>query len=694
MARKNPLNLVRNIGIMAHIDAGKTTTSERILFYTGKSYKLGEVHEGTAVMDYMAQEQERGITITSAATTCEWKGHHINLIDTPGHVDFTIEVERSLRVLDGAVAVLDAAEGVEPQTETVWEQANRYQVPRIVFVNKMDKIGADLDMCINALRSRLEANPIQIHYPVYKDGAFTGVIDLISQKQIVWDEESLGFEYQETEIDGDQDLIDEIALHHEVLVDSIMEHDDQLAELGYQADVEQVRAALRRTTIALKTIPVLCGSAFKNKGVQSVLDAVIHYLPSPLDVPAVEGFEIKNQEVTDHKAYRKPDDEEPLSALVFKIQSDTYGILSYLRIYSGSLTSGTAVFNATKNKRERIGRLLKMHANQREEITEAFAGDIVAVVGLKDVAMGDTLCDDRNRILLEKINFPVPVVRVAIEPKTTADQDKLTQALERLALEDPSFNVLVDKETGQTLIAGMGELHLEVLVRRLYDDFNVQANVGKMRVAYRETVMGEGKAEGKFERPSVVGKGQYGHCMLRVKSGTRGDGLIFKNTLPLSNPLLPQYIKSIELGVQSIYQSGCFAGYPMVDVVVELIDATTHESDSTEAAYQIAASMAFRSACQLASPMLLEPFMKLEVILPEDGDMGTVMGDINARRGEVTGFTPKHKDQVVNALVPLEQMMGYANKLRTITHGRGRYSMTFEKYAPVSAEVFKNIVGL
>jgi len=694
MARKTPLNLVRNIGIMAHIDAGKTTTSERILFYTGKSYKLGEVHEGTAVMDYMAQEQERGITITSAATTCEWKGHHINLIDTPGHVDFTIEVERSLRVLDGAVAVLDAAEGVEPQTETVWEQANRYHVPRIVFVNKMDKIGADLDMCLNALRNRLEANPIQIHYPVYQDGAFMGVIDLITQKQIVWDEESLGFEYQETEIDGDQDLIDEIALHHEVLVDSIMEHDAQLADIGYDADVEQIRAALRRTTIALKTMPVLCGSAFKNKGVQSVLDAVIHYLPSPLDVPAVEGFEIKNQEVTDHKAYRKPDDEEPLSALVFKIQSDTYGILSYLRIYSGSITSGTAVFNATKNKRERIGRLLKMHANQREEITEAYAGDIVAVVGLKEVSTGDTLCDDRNRILLEKINFPVPVVRVAIEPKTTADQDKLTQALERLALEDPSFNVLVDKETGQTLIAGMGELHLEVLVRRLYDDFNVQANVGKMRVAYRETVLGEGAAEGKFERPSTVGKGQYGHCTLRVKSGNRGDGLTFKNALPISNALLPQYIKSIELGVQSVYQSGCFAGYPMVDVVVELIDATTHESDSTEAAYQIAASMAFRSACQLASPMLLEPFMKLEVILPEDGDMGTVMGDINARRGEVTGFTPKHKDQVVNALVPLEQMMGYANKLRTITHGRGRYSMTFEKYAPVSAEVFKNIVGL
>jgi len=693
MARKTSLNQIRNIGVMAHIDAGKTTTSERILFYTGKSYKLGEVHEGTAVMDYMAQEQERGITITSAATSCEWKGYTINLIDTPGHVDFTIEVERSLRVLDGAVAVLDGAEGVEPQTETVWEQANHYRVPRIVFVNKMDKIGADLNMCISALRERLDANPIQIHYPLFRDHAFCGVIDLISMKQIEWDEESLGVEYTESEITGDDDFKEELSLYHDVLVDSMMEIDEELATIGYSASADEIRAALRRATIALKAVPVLCGSAFKNKGVQCILNAVIDYLPAPIDIPAIEGFEFKNQSVTENKIARHASDDEPFSALVFKLQSDTYGILSYLRIYSGTLTSGITIFNATKNKRERIGRLLKMHANQREDISEAYAGDIVAVVGLKEVSTGDTLCDERNRILLEKINFPVPVVRVAIEPKTTADQDKLTQALDRLALEDPSFHVLVDKETGQTLIAGMGELHLEVLVRRLYDDFNVQANVGKMRVAYRETITAEGKGEGKFERPSTVGKGQYGHCWLSLSPAERGAGLIFKNRLPAGHPLPLTFVKSIELGVQSIYQSGCFAGYPMVDVEASLIDATMHESDSVETAYQIAASMAFRAACQNASPMLLEPFMKLEVILPEDGDMGTVMGDINARRGEVNGFTPKHKTQVVSALVPLEQMMGYANKLRTITHGRGRYTMTFEKYAPVSPDVFKNIVG-
>ena len=695
MASKRPLSLVRNIGIMAHIDAGKTTTTERILYYTGKSHKLGEVHEGTAVMDYMAQEQERGITITSAATTCEWAEHTINIIDTPGHVDFTVEVERSLRVLDGAIAVLDGVAGVEPQTETVWEQANRYQVPRIIFVNKLDRVGANIDANIDALIDRLDATTVQIQHPIGEESEFRGVVDLIEQECIIWNDDSLGAEYQRCALDelGDEELSEECELRRELMLDALTEHDEQLAEVMLERSPSpgEIREAIRRLTLSLKICPVLCGSAFKNKGVQTLLDSVIHYLPSPLDVPPVQGLEIRGKTVMEHSVTRKASDDEPLSALVFKIVSDSYGLLSFVRIYSGTLESGKAFFNANKGKRERINRLLRMHANQREEISVAHAGDIVAVVGFKEATTGDTLCDDKQRILLENIEFPVPVMRVAIEPKTTADQDKLDQALNRLALEDPSFQVLTDQETGQTLIAGMGELHLEVLVRRLADDYNVVANVGKMRVAYRETISDQGEAEGLFERAATTGKGQFGHCRLRVEPGELGSGFAFNNQEDHEG--VAPYLPVIEQSVHSVYQSGCFAGYPMVDIVVTLLEARLHDTDSTEAGYQVAAAQAFRTACNEANPILLEPFMRLEVILPEDEDMGSVIGDLNGRRGEISGFTPRPKSQAVSALVPLEKMMGYATKLRTITHGRGRYTMTFERYAAAGPEVVQNILG-
>ena len=695
MGSQYPLDRVRNIGIMAHIDAGKTTTTERVLYYTGKSHKLGEVHEGTAIMDYMVQEQERGITITSAATTCQWSEHTINIIDTPGHVDFTIEVERSLRVLDGAITVLDGVAGVEPQTETVWEQANRYSVPRIVFVNKLDRTGANIDSNIDALIDRLGATTLQIQHPIGEESSFRGVVDLIQQNCIVWEDDSLGAEFSVIPLNdfGDDELTEECELRRELLLDKIAELDEQFAEQMIEGNpsISDIRSALRRLTLEMKACPVLCGSAFKNKGVQTLLDAVIHYLPSPLDVPPVEGIEMRGKDLTDKKTSREASSDAPLSALVFKIVSDSYGLLSFVRIYSGQLEAGKAYFNPTKGKRERINKLLRMHANQREEIEIAYAGDIVAVVGFKEAITGDTLCDDHNRLVLEKIEFPAPVMRVAIEPKTTADQDKLQQALSRLALEDPSFQVLTDIETGQTLIAGMGELHLEVLVRRLSDDFNVSANVGKMRVAYRETVTAEGEAEGLFERPATTGKGQFGHCKLRVSPGDLGSG--FKFTSSAAGPQIQQYVPVIEQSVRSVYDAGCFAGYPMVDVQVVLLEARYDDVNSSEAGYQVAAAQAYRAACNAASPILLEPFMRLEVILPEDEEMGTVIGDINGRRGEISGFTPRAKSQVVSALVPLEKMMGYATKLRTITHGRGRYTMSFERYAPAGPEVIHNILG-
>lgn len=695
MSRNQTLNRVRNIGIMAHIDAGKTTTTERILYYTGKSHKLGEVHEGTAIMDYMTQEQERGITITSAATTCEWAEHTINIIDTPGHVDFTVEVERSLRVLDGAITVLDGVAGVEPQTETVWEQADRHRVPRLVFVNKLDRVGAEIDANIDALIDRLGANTLQLQHPIGEESDFRGVVDLVTQEMIIWDDDTLGADYTRKALSEceDEELLEECELRRELLLEGVAEHDEEFAELLLEGEpsASAIRAALRRQTLALKVIPVLCGTAFKNKGVQTLLDAVIHYLPSPLDVPDIEGLEVRGKEVTDRPATRAASDDEPLSALVFKITGDSYGLLSFVRIYSGTLEAGKAYYNVNTGKRERISKLVRMHANQRQEINVAHAGDIVAVVGFKSVTTGDTLCDDKARILLEKIEFPVPVMRVAIEPKTTADQDKLTQALARLSLEDPSFQVLTDQETGQTLIAGMGELHLEVLVRRLSDDFNVDANVGKMRVAYRETISATAEAEEVFERSAISGKGQFGHCKLRVEPGELGSGFTFHNA---ENAVaLAPYVPIIEQSVESVYQSGCFAGYPMVDIIVTLVEARFDENDSSEAGYQVAAAQAFRSACNLASPILLEPFMKLEVTLPEDEEMGTVIGDINGRRGEIQGFTPRAKSQVLSALVPLEKMMGYATRLRTITHGRARYTMSFERYAPAGPEVVSAILG-
>ena len=695
MSRKQPLQRVRNIGIMAHIDAGKTTTTERILYYTGKSHKLGEVHEGTAIMDYMTQEQERGITITSAATTCEWAEHTINIIDTPGHVDFTVEVERSLRVLDGAITVLDGVAGVEPQTETVWEQANRYHVPRIIFVNKLDRVGAEIDANIDALIDRLEATPLQCQHPIGAESEFRGVVDLIERECILWNDDSLGADYERSSLEewGDEELTEECELRRELMLDSLAELDEEFTEITLMGEpnTQEIRAALRRVTLSMKATPVFCGSAFKNKGVQTLLDAVITYLPSPLDVPMVQGLEIRGKQLTENTTTRQADDDAPLSALVFKIVSDSYGLLSFVRVYSGTLESGKAFFNANKGKRERINKLLRMHANQREEINVAYAGDIVAVVGFKEAATGDTLCDDKQRLLLENIEFPIPVMRVAIEPKTTADQDKLSNALSRLALEDPSFQVLTDPETGQTLIAGMGELHLEVLVRRLSDDYNVAANVGKMRVAYRETVSHEGQAEGLFERPATTGKGQFGHCVTKVEPADNGDGFSFENRESASS--IEPFLQVIQQSVESVYQSGCFAGYPMVDLKVTLLSARFHDSDSSEAEYQVAAVQAFREACNAASPILLEPFMKLEVTLPEDEDMGSVIGDINSRRGEISGFTPRAKSQVVSALVPLEEMMGYATRLRTITHGRGRSTMSFEKYAPAGPDVVKNILG-
>jgi elongation factor G len=692
MASQKPLHMNRNIGIMAHIDAGKTTTTERILYYTGKSHKIGEVHEGTAVMDYMTQEQERGITITSAATTCEWAEHVINIIDTPGHVDFTIEVERSLRVLDGAIAVLDGVAGVEPQTETVWEQADRYQVPRIVFVNKMDRTGAEIDMNLDALADRLDTTPLQIQHPIGEESQFVGVVDLITLECIVWEDETLGADYMRSPLSEweDEELVEEAEMRRELLLESMAELDEDFANFE-DPSVDDIRKALRRITVGLKAVPVLCGSAFKNKGVQTLLDAVLHYLPSPLDVPPVEGFALKGKTVLESRSTRMADPDAPFSALVFKIVSDSYGLLSYLRIYSGTLETGKTVFNSARGKRERINRLMRMHANQRQEVESCSAGDIVAVVGLKEVGTGDTLCADDARILLEKIEFPEPVIRVAIEPKTTVDQDKLASALDRLALEDPSFQVLIDTETGQTLIAGMGELHLEVLVRRLADDYNVKANVGKMRVAYRETVSSKARGENTFERSSATGKGQFGHCVVEVSAAPRASGLKLTHHLDAEFPT--SFLEAMQSSIHSVYESGCFAGYPMVDIEVSILKAHVHEVDSSEAGYQVAAAMAFKEACNAAHPILLEPFMNLEVTLPEDEDMGTVIGDINGRRGEISGFTPRLKSQIVNALVPLEQMMGYATRLRTITHGRGRYTMSFEKYDPASPEVIKNILG-
>ncbi len=680
--------MTRNIGIMAHIDAGKTTTTERILYYTGVSHKIGEVHDGAATMDWMEQEQERGITITSAATTCNWRDHRINIIDTPGHVDFTIEVERSLRVLDGAVAVFCSVGGVEPQSETVWRQADKYGVPRIAFINKMDRIGADFFRGVSMIKDRLKANPVPIQLPVGKEDTFKGIIDLVTMKAIIWDEESLGATFQETEIPAaDLELAQE---YREKMIEELSSHDDVLMEKyigGEELSNEEIMAAIRKSTIAIQIIPVICGSAFKNKGVQNLLDAVIDYMPAPTDIPAIKGIDANTEEPIERKAA----DSEPFSALGFKIMTDPFvGQLCFFRVYSGVLNSGSYVYNATKGKRERIGRILKMHANKREEIKEVYAGDIAAAVGLKYTTTGDTLCVEDNPVILESIEFPEPVISIAIEPKTKADQEKLGLSLQKLASEDPSFRVKTDEETGQTIISGMGELHLEIIVDRLMREFKVEANVGKPQVAYRETITKKVKVEGKFVRQSG-GRGQYGHVWLELEPQEPGKGYEFVDAI--KGGVVPrEYISSVDKGIQEAMDTGVMAGFPVVDFKVSLVDGSYHEVDSSEMAFKIAGSMGFKEGCSKASPVLLEPIMSVEVVVPEDY-MGDVIGDLNSRRGRIMGMESRAGAQVVNAMVPLAQMFGYSTDLRSATQGRATYSMTFDHYEQVPKSVAEEIVA-
>ena len=692
MPRSVKIGQVRNIGIMAHIDAGKTTTTERILYYTGRTHRIGEVHEGTAIMDWMEQEQKRGITITSAATTCKWSDHWINIIDTPGHVDFTIEVERSLRVLDGAITVLDGVAGVEPQTETVWRQADKYRVPRLVFVNKLDRAGANFDRCVEMVNDRLGAQTLVLQRPVFIDDTFRSVIDLVEMKQYVWSGDDPESPVEEGAIDPAH--LEDATLHRELLLESLSNHDDDLLEMileGEEPEADFVRSLVRKVTLAFDAVPVLCGAAFKNKGVRLLLDAVVQYLPSPTDVPAVSGLKVKNKQVLEESVERQPADDEPFAALAFKIATDSFvGQLTYLRVYSGTLKAGGTVWNPGKSRRERVGRLLRMHANQREDIKEVYAGDIVAAVGMKGVVTGDTLCSEGGQLVLERMEFPAPVIRIAIEPKTKADQDKLSDALSRLAIEDPSFQVNVDPETGQTLIAGMGELHLEIIISRLLAEFKVVANVGKPQVAYRETISSAAKAEGKFIR-QAGGKGQYGHCVLALKAGERGQGLIVENGIK-SDVIPSEFIPAIEEGITSGYQSGPLAGYPMVDVTVEIVDGSHDDADSTAVAFTAAATMAFREACEQASPALLEPVMEVEIVAPEDC-VGDVIGHVNAKRGEVNRMESRADTQMVTAVVPLASMFGYATDLRSATQGRGTYTMQFSHYAPVPDSVKRRVVG-
>ena len=688
MSRLSPLNKYRNIGIMAHIDAGKTTTTERILYYTGVSHKIGEVHEGTATMDWMEQEQERGITITSAATTCEWNDHRINIIDTPGHVDFTIEVERSLRVLDGAVAVFCSVGGVEPQSETVWRQADKYCVPRIAFINKMDRIGADFFRGVQMIKDRLKANPVPIQLPVGKEDYFKGIVDLVRMKAIIWDEESLGAKFHEEEIPAD--LLDDAQEWRDKLIEEISSHDDALMEkyLGGEDLTEaEIMAAIRTCTININIIPVVCGSSFKNKGVQNLLDAVVDYMPSPLDIPAIKGIDESGNEVE-----RKADDNEPFSALGFKIMTDPFvGQLTFIRVYSGVLQSGSYVYNATKGKRERIGRLLKMHANKREEIKEVYAGDIAAAVGLKYTTTGDTLCNEDQAVILESIEFPEPVISIAIEPKTKSDQEKLGLSLQKLASEDPSFRVKTDEETGQTIISGMGELHLEIIVDRMMREFKVEANVGKPQVAYRETITKKVKVEGKFVRQSG-GRGQYGHVWLEVEPQPEpGKGYEFVDAI--KGGVVPrEYIPAVDKGIFEATDNGVLAGFPVVDVKVTLIDGSYHEVDSSEMAFKIAGSMGFKEGCQKAGPILLEPIMSVEVVVPEEY-MGEVIGDLNSRRGRIMGMDSRAGAQVVSSMVPLANMFGYSTDLRSATQGRATYAMTFDHYEPVPKSVSDEIIA-
>jgi len=687
VARQFSLERTRNIGIMAHIDAGKTTTTERILFYTGRVHKIGEVHDGAATMDWMVQEQERGITITSAATTCQWKGHRINIIDTPGHVDFTVEVERSLRVLDGAVAVFCSVGGVEPQSETVWRQADKYGVPRIAFINKMDRVGADFFRGLNMIRERLGANPVAIQLPIGAEDQFRGVVDLIANKAIIYTDD-LGTTSEITEIP--EDLKGMAVEYREKLIEAVAESDEELMMKyleGEELTEDEIKKGIRKATIAVKMIPVLCGSAFKNKGVQPLLDAVVDYMPAPVDIPAIKGV---NPE-TGVEDRREARDDAPFSALAFKIMADPYvGKLAFFRVYSGVLKSGSYIFNSTKNKKERIGRILQMHANHREEISEVYTGDIAAAVGLKDVSTGDTLCDEKMPIILEKMEFPEPVIDVAIEPKTKADQEKMGIALQRLAEEDPTFRMRTDQETGQTIISGMGELHLEIIVDRMLREFKVDANVGRPQVAYKETIKGTVKAEGKFVRQSG-GRGQYGHVWVEFEPLPPGSGFEFVNKI-VGGVVPKEYIAPVEAGIKEAMENGIIAGYPAIDIRATLYDGSYHDVDSSEMAFKIAGSLAFKNGAVKAQPVILEPVMKVEVVVPEEY-MGDVMGDINSRRGKIEGMEPRGNSQVIRAFVPLSEMFGYATDLRSRTQGRGTYTMQMSHYEEVPKNIAEGIIA-
>jgi len=686
LARVVPLERIRNIGIAAHIDAGKTTTTERILFYTGVSHRMGEVHDGQAIMDWMAQEQERGITITSAATTCFWKKHRVNIIDTPGHVDFTMEVERSLRVLDGMVAVICAVGGVEPQSETVWRQAERYGVPRICFINKMDRVGADPERCLVQMKERLKAHPVLLQLPIGREEKFIGLVDLIDNKAIIYEPEALGTDFREEAVPADMEQ--EIKAAREALIEALAEADDEVMEAyleGHDITPETVRAGLRRATLGLKAVPVLLGSAFKNKGVQPLLDAVVDFLPSPLDVPPVEGIG-EDGEVEKRRAA----DEEPFAALAFKIMTDPYvGHLTFLRVYSGALTSSSQVFNVTKGTKEKIGRLLKMHANEREEIKEVYAGDIVAAVGLRGTTTGDTLCDPARRITLESLHIPEPVVHVAVEPRSKADQDRLSLALEKIAMEDPSFQTHTDEDTDEIIISGMGELHLEIIVDRLLREFNVQANVGRPKVTYRETITRAVDSEGRFVR-QTGGRGQYGHVWLRLEPGEPASGLAFDAAV-VGGTVPREYFRAIEAGVRQAATRGVLSGHPATDFKVTLYDGSFHEVDSSERAFSIAASMAFKDGMKKAAPILLEPIMDVEVVVPEDY-LGEVMGNFSSRRGRIRGMETHGSARTVAADVPLSEMFGYATDLRSATQGRASFSMQFSRYEPVPESILEQVL--
>ncbi len=687
MGRIVPLEKTRNIGIMAHIDAGKTTTTERILYYTGITHKLGEVHDGTATMDWMEQEQERGITITSAATTCFWRKHRINIIDTPGHVDFTAEVERSLRVLDGVIAVFCAVGGVEPQSETVWRQADKYGVPRIAFVNKMDRAGADFINCLAMMKSRLETIPVAVQLPLGKEDDFKGVIDLIKMKAYIYKEDTLGAEFEV--IDIPDEFLREAESFRERMLDAVVEMDDVVLEKyleGEEISEEEIKSCIRKGTVALKFTPVFCGSAFKNKGVQQLLDGIVDFLPSPLDIPSVKGKDLNGNEIE-----RKSSDDEPFSALIFKIMTDPYvGTLSFLRVYSGHLRSGSTVFNSTKGRNERIGRLLKMHANKREDIKELWAGDIAAVVGLKSVSTGDTICDKENPIILESLDFPAPVISVAVEPKTQSDLEKLGNALSKLSVEDPTFKVRTDEDTGQTIISGMGELHLEIIVDRLKREFNVEVNVGKPQVAYKETITTSAEGEGKFVK-QTGGHGQYGHVKIKVEPSGSGEGFVFVNKI--TGGVIPkEYIPAVENGIKEAMENGVVAGFEVVDVKVELYDGSYHEVDSSEMSFKVAGSLAFKDAVRKAKPILLEPIMKVEVVTPEEY-LGDVLSSINSRRGKINNIEHRVHTQVITANVPLGEMFGYATDLRSLSQGRASYTMHFLKYEEVPENIKEEILG-